>query len=184
MGAHSVSFRYHPDPEATGSATGAQQACKLCGGENELAYAGPIYGNQPDGPVCLSCIADGSASTALGASNFPASFTDVGGPECDGIPDSILEEIARRTPGFIGWQQEHWLYHCGDGAAYLGRIEFDDLATYPDARKCLLDEALGYGLSPEQAEESLRNMQPDGNATAYLFRCLHCDAHLAYSDLS
>lgn len=47
---------------------------------------------------------------------MPAEFSDaVDVP--DGVPLHIVEEITRRTPGFTGWQQESWLYHCGDGAA-------------------------------------------------------------------
>ena len=35
----------------------------------------------------------------------------------------MLDEITQRTPGFTGHQQEHWLYHCGDGAAFIGTTE-------------------------------------------------------------
>ena len=38
----------------------------------------------------------------------------------DDVPGRVLDEIAERTPGFNGWQQEHWLYHCADGAAFIG----------------------------------------------------------------
>ncbi|WP_199753281.1 CbrC family protein [Actinoplanes sp. ATCC 53533] len=38
----------------------------------------------------------------------------------DDVPAHVIEEITRRAPGFRGWQQESWLYHCGDGAAFLG----------------------------------------------------------------
>ncbi|MBY4715933.1 CbrC family protein [Burkholderia cepacia] len=42
---------------------------------------------------------------------FGAAFsgTDgIGGGECDEVPDAVVSEIACRTPGFRGWQQERW----------------------------------------------------------------------------
>ena len=57
-----------------------------------------------DDAICPWCIADGAAH-----SKFDASFTDdagVGGyEETDSAPESIKEEVAYRTPGFIGWQE-------------------------------------------------------------------------------
>ncbi|MGK5440406.1 CbrC family protein [Micromonospora sp. URMC 105] len=31
------------------------------------------------------------------------------------------------------WQQPSWLYHCGDGAAFLGAVGYDALRAHPDA---------------------------------------------------
>lgn len=184
MTASESGFRYHPDPVATGSAEGLTSPCVLCGRTSGLAYKGPVYGRRPDGPLCLECIRDGSASTRLSGAGARAEFTDVGGPECTGIPLRVLDEVACRTPGFSGWQQEHWLYHCGDAAAYLGRVGASEVERLPDARQALLDEAIGYGVAKEDAEAHLAELHPDGNAAAYLFRCLHCGTHSAYLDLS
>ena len=71
-----------------------------------------------DGPLCPWCIADGSAALRL-----RIEFTDVGDDVPDDVPGGVLDEITERTPGFNGWQQEHWLYHCGDGAAFIGTTE-------------------------------------------------------------
>ncbi len=184
MAAPAYEFPYHPDPLRTGSAVPLEDGCSLCAQESGFAYTGPVYGNPPDGPVCLECIRDGSALARLRAAGVRAEFTDVGGPECDGIPEAVLDEVACRTPGYVGWQQEHWLYQCGDGAAYLGRISAADLDGLPDARQALLEEAVGYGLTQEAAAAHLADLHPDGNTTAYLFRCRHCGLHLAYSDLA
>jgi uncharacterized protein CbrC (UPF0167 family) len=73
---------------------------------------------------CPWCIADGSA-----AETFGADFTDVGAEVPDDVPREVLEELAFRTPGFSGWQQEHWLYHCGDGAEFLGLADRREGAT-------------------------------------------------------
>jgi uncharacterized protein CbrC (UPF0167 family) len=59
------------------------------------------------------------------------------------VPREVLEQIARRTPGFSGWQQEHWLYHCGDGAAFEGADDDGDEAAYRfRCRHC--GQALSY----------------------------------------
>ncbi len=91
----------------------------------------------------------------------------------------MLDEVACRTPGFYGWQQEHWLYHCGDAAAYLGRVGAVDLSDLPDARQALRQEC--KGMTEEAATEYLGYLHAEGDATAYLFRCLHCGTHSAYS---
>ncbi|MCU1389823.1 MAG: hypothetical protein JWL72_3161, partial [Ilumatobacteraceae bacterium] len=80
-----------------------------------------------------------------------------------------------RTPGFDGWQQEHWLYHCGDATAFLGRVGYRELEQIPDALNTLLDD-------DDQTEAFVRSLDVDGDATAYLFRCLACGTHLAYAD--
>ena len=46
------------------------------------------------------------------------------------MPGRALDEIAERTPGFSGHQQEHWLYHCADGAAFVGRTEVAGETAY------------------------------------------------------
>ncbi len=42
---------------------------------------------------------------------FGAAFIDtygIGGGEWDEVPDAVVSEIACRTQGFQGWQQERW----------------------------------------------------------------------------
>lgn len=114
------------------------------------------------------CIADGSA-----AEQFDAEFTDVGWGVPPEVPDAVLQEVATRTPGFSGWQQEHWLYHCGDAAAFLGRVGWTGLQPHPDAIE---------SLQQEQSADALMALDVDGAATAYLFRCRHCGRHIAYAD--
>jgi uncharacterized protein CbrC (UPF0167 family) len=50
-------------------------------------------------------------------------FVDVGDGWPDDVPAGVLDELTRRTPGFAGWQQERWLFHCADAAAYVGSDE-------------------------------------------------------------
>ena len=90
--------------------------------------------------------------------------------------------MTTRTPGFSGWQQEHWLYHCGDGAAFLGAAGWPELEKHPDALDKVREELPRGVWSSDEVEAYLRALYKDGSPTAYLFRCRHCGTHLAYSD--
>ena len=79
---------------------------------------------------------------------------------------------------------EHWLYHCGDAAAYLGRAGSEELRAVPGALEMVLHENDDLGWSTEQVRDYVEALHRDGDATAYLFRCLHCARHLAYTDMS
>lgn len=77
-----------------------------------ICICGPVYSAVADDPIiCPWCIADGSAARML-----QAEFTDAGSGVPDEVPIEVVDEISHRTPGFSGWQQEHWLYHCDDAA--------------------------------------------------------------------
>jgi len=170
-------FRYHPDPVGTGLVKPSSIACAACGRERGFLYAGPVYAIDDLGSgICPWCIADGSA-----AGRFDATFTDGWGKPAD-VPMPVMEEITRRTPGFRGWQQEHWLYHCGDGCAFLGLAGRRELDPYPDATEVLLHEHDQYGWTADDSQAYVNRLDADGQPTAYLFRCLRCGTHLAYSD--
>jgi uncharacterized protein len=117
-------FPYHPDPIATGAIAESEAVCVNCGQARGFIYTGPVYAEEDlSEALCPWCIADGTA-----AARFDAAFTDV-----DVLPDDVPAEtivrVMRRTPGFGGWQQEHWMFHCGDGAAFLGTADEDDGST-------------------------------------------------------
>jgi len=76
-----------------------------------------------------------------------------------GVPASVVETIIRRTPGFAGWQQERWRYHC---------VVQDMRELYADPRRDI--------------EGFLAALDRDHPPSAYLFRCRHCDRHLFYTD--
>jgi uncharacterized protein CbrC (UPF0167 family) len=109
-------FRYHPDPVGTGSVIASDAACACCGVHRGFIYTGPVYAvDELDDALCPWCIADGSA-----AARFDASFTDVGVDVPADVPADVPDEVARHTPSFSSWQQDHWLYHCADACAFIG----------------------------------------------------------------
>ena len=58
------------------------------------------------------------------------------------------------------------------------------LADLPDAIDSLRDDLSEIGVGRDEADWQLRMKRRDGDLTGYLFRCLHCGRHLAYSDAS
>lgn len=172
-------FRYHPDPVATGSVVESSQDCDICNQPRGYMYVGPLYstGDARNLSLCPWCIADGSAAKKL-----DAEFTDVGWGVPADVPASVLEDVSQKTPGFTSWQQDHWLYHCGDACAFLGRVGGDDLGRYPDALAMMVHENHAFGWTEEHSSEHVDSLAADGEATAYLFRCVACQAYLAFSD--
>ncbi len=175
-------FRYHPNPLATGSVIRSEAVCKVCGQARGFIYSGPVYAQQElIDCICPWCIADGSAHR-----KFDAEFTDsagIGGGA--DVPTAVIEEVACRTPGFDSWQSEQWFTHCGDAAAFLGRVGYKELKRYgPQA----LGEFRAAADIPEVDDEDsddddfLKNLDKDGAPTGYLFKCLHCGQFGGYTD--
>src|SRR5262249_9402592 len=131
-----------------------------------------------DDALCPWCIADGAAHEKFGASFtdealFPAA-----------IPQAVIEEVAFRTPGFSGWQQEKWLTCCGDAAAFLepaGHAEIS--ARYPQLEGTLMMHIVHeLGMSGGAAKSFFAALDRDNGPTAYVFACRHCDNKPVYVD--
>ncbi len=60
---------------------------------------------------------------------------------------------------------------CDDAAAFLGPVGRGELAA--------LDRPVTFD---DDSAEQVAALGKDSSPTAYLFVCLHCGAHLAYSD--
>lgn len=174
-------FKYHPDPVATGSIEPSDSECVCCGMQRGYIYVGPVFSTEelPD-CICPWCIADGSAHAKFGAE-----FTDAGSvggySKLPVLSDAVVEEVAFRTPGFSGWQQERWLACCGDAAAFVGRGGREELdRQWADAVPSIQQEC---GMADgADWQRYFRALDKDGSPTAYVFRCLHCRRHLGYSD--
>jgi uncharacterized protein CbrC (UPF0167 family) len=116
---------------------------------------------------------------ASAAERYEAQFTEVD----SGVAPGVARAIETRTPGFSGWQQERWLVHCGDGAAFLRRVGAAGLTAHPDAVEYLrLDLEWPRRRSPEAFDRFLAAVDADGQPTAYLFKCRTCGEFLAYAD--
>ena len=101
-------FRYHPDPIATGNIIKSDIECCCCGKARGFIYTGPVYAiKEYNKHICPWCIADGLAHIKLDAS-FNDEIGIGGGGIWDKVPEEVIDEVAYRTPGFSGWQQEQW----------------------------------------------------------------------------
>jgi uncharacterized protein len=176
------SFTYHPDPVASGSIVLSDAVCHCCGERRGYIYTGPVFAAEElRDAICPWCIADGSA-----AQMFDAEFTDAEGIGGYGrwpaVADDVVQEVATRTPGFSGWQQERWWTCCNDAAEFLGPAgKHELLGLWQEAIPVIRAET-GYG-----GEEWMRffaDMTRDYGPTAYVFRCRHCGGLGGYSDCS
>ncbi len=174
-------FKYHPDPLATGSVINSDSECASCGKARGFIYAGPVYAvEEYDQRICPWCIADGSAHERLGAS-----FTDEagigGGGSWDGVSEEVIEEVTYRTPGFCSRQQEQWWTHCGDAAAFIGRAGRKELKAPGPQAIAAIQESAGLSDGPEW-DRFFAALDKEGSLTAYLFRCRKCGQLGGYQD--
>jgi uncharacterized protein CbrC (UPF0167 family) len=174
-------FKYHPDPLATGSITPSDTQCVCCGQARGYIYTGPVYSVEDyEECICPWCIADGSAHEKL-----DASFTDedgIGGSgEWDEVPEAVVEEVAFRTPGFHGWQQELWWTHCGDAAQFIGRAGQKELLALGPQAVAAIQDSTGLP-SGSEWNKFFSHLDKNGSPTAYMFRCARCGALGGYQD--
>jgi uncharacterized protein len=175
-------FTYHPDPVGNGLVTTSDKICACCGRARGFIYRGPVYATQElNEQLCPWCIADGAA-----AAKFNATFTDdVPLLEGGDLDAAIVEIITKRTPGYIGWQQEAWQTHCSDACAYIGFPTHAELDGVLATAVASLTDGLGI---PEKDWQSMRKayvaggFQPQGRVGLYKFRCLHCGTHVLVCD--
>ncbi|WP_267880331.1 CbrC family protein [Streptomyces filamentosus] len=99
-----------------------------------------------------------------------------------GVSEDVLHEVTRCTLGLEAWQDPHWFVHCKDAAAFIGEVGSTELAAHAEALDQLsTDMRLDGWHHGSQLEHILIHL---GGATAMLFRCTVCGAHLAYADAS
>jgi len=170
-------FRYHPDPVATRAIKQSATECACCGKSRGYIYVGPVYAvDDLNESICPWCIADGQV-----ADKFDASFADSYPLSQAKVPDPVIAEVHLRTPGYVSWQQDHWLAHCGDACEFHGDASTEEVAnasadtkahwleTYRQDEKTWLWATTGY--------------QPGGDSALYKFVCRHCHQVLFGWDL-
>ena len=164
---------------STGSVVASDAICPVCHLARGLTYVGPTYAVEEVEGLCPWCISEGTAAWAC-----DAQFTDVEWGVPPGVPASVLDEINLRTPGFAGWQQERWMYHCDDACAFIGRVGHRELDVLPsEAAAAVAEESeVMDKWTSDKARDLVASLSRDGSPTGYLFQCLHCDAYKGYVD--
>ena len=169
------SFRYHPDPIATGSIKPSSVECICCGQASGYIYMASVYClDSIREQLCPWCIADGSASD-----RYDAMFCDGHSLSKAGLTAEIIAEVTRRTPGYISWQGEDWLSCCDDACEFHGDLPHDELRSLSGAA---LDSFLAStGWTAAQLKEFAPNYQPGGSPAIYKFICRQCkQTHYGY----
>ncbi|MDR1451030.1 MAG: CbrC family protein [Helicobacteraceae bacterium] len=126
-------FKYHPNPIGTGAfKTDKTVKCDCCGQTTNVYYTEPFYSVDDIECLCPFCIANGKAAEKFdGEFQDSASIEEISPnpnePNTLNINKEALEEVTKRTPGYIGWQQEVWLAHCGDLCAFIGYVGWNEI---------------------------------------------------------
>ena len=120
-------FKYHPDPVATGSVIASPKRCCVCKQTTGFIYKGPYRfddldteSSMLDPHICPWCIENGNAAEALGISfNDLHSLASIYLDDLT-ISEEAAVELCRRTPGYPTWQDHLWIVHCKDACQFLG----------------------------------------------------------------
>jgi len=167
-------FKYHPDPIKTGAfQTDEIVTCKCCDKETSVYYTGPFYAVDEIEYLCPECIKNGKASD-----KFDGSFQDES--SCDEVSDNEkLNELCTRTPGYSGWQQEHWPAHCDDFCAFIGYVGWNEIEQLGIATEIEEDISANGEYPISMVKEHL---SVSGRLQGYLFCCLNCSKHRLHID--
>ncbi|HMR74217.1 MAG TPA: CbrC family protein [Polyangiaceae bacterium] len=160
-------FKYHPDPLGTGSIKVSDAVCECCGQARGYSYSAAVYAIQNVEVVCPWCIADGSL-----ARRFDATLVDAGPLVSAGLSSAIVDEVTRRTPGYLSWQQESWIACCDDACEFHGdapRAEIRDLDEVG-----MLSLSSESGFTVEDLRSIIEQYEPRGSPAFYKFVCRHC----------
>ncbi len=167
-------FRYHPDPLRSGSIVESGEDCRCCRQGRGYIYTGPVYSEEDlEDAICPWCIADGSAHRM-----FDASFVDTEAFS-EGAPESAMDEISLRTPGYNAWQGEQWPTCCADATAFVTPAGIEEIRKhYGELEGSLLSHIIyELRISGGAATHMLGSLNRDTGPTAYLFRCLRCERY-------
>lgn len=171
-----VFFKYHPNVWEIGvfskSVNGEIVTCQCCDGKTEY-YLEKMYCKEDIECVCPECVASGKA-----AEKFNGTF--IQDAEIDKV-DSVekIDELMKRTPGYISWQGEYWLACCNDFCQYIGEVGIDDLKKMGIAEQVISDYEKD---NPYNYYEDCMEYLGNGIMQGYLFQCLHCGKYRLWVD--
>jgi uncharacterized protein len=180
-------FKYMPDPVAAGSIVESNNKCVCCGRMRGYIYLGPIYCIETlDNCLCPWCIANGSVHD-----RYDASFTDIesigrhsGREEWDPVTIETIEEVAFRTPGFNGLQQEQWWSHCNDAAEFIEIGGYEEIIDNgKELEEFFINQLRNYGCPEEDVDKYIKNLDKNGSPIACIFKCRHCGIYGGYIDV-
>jgi uncharacterized protein CbrC (UPF0167 family) len=172
-------FKYHRSPVQSGSVEESDKGCKCCGEIRGYIYVGPVYSETDlEESICPWCIGDGAAHQ-----KFNATFVDEEALP-DELPESVVQALSQRTPGYDSWQPERWFACCGDAMTYLEPAGIREIRErYREAEFVVLNSIIyDLHISGAASTRMLESLNRDSGPTAHIFQCSHCSAYRTFID--
>lgn len=111
---------------------------------------------------------------------WPATEANADGWRSAIVPTPVLLELVR-TPNYVTWQGEQWLFHCRGPMRYLGLWGRSDFtAAAPDGDGATF--ALSTADLPKDMWPYLSEPPDVGSVLTYMFQCPTCGAHRGHWD--
>lgn len=170
-------FKYHPDPLGTGSIAPSDNPCECCGLTRGFLYTCNFYSLGSESAFCPWCIVSGKAAT-----EFDGIFCDDFSLVDSGLPNTVIEEVTQRTPGFSSWQSEVWLTCCKDACEFHGDATVDEIKNLNAHQLLQLHEATG--LSSATLQIMVENYIPASSPAFYKWKCRVCHRLKYFIDYS
>lgn len=166
-------FKYHPNLYNNDIVTFKNGICQCCKNETK-AYIETMYAKEYLDCICLNCVANGSA-----AKKFDGTFIQYA--EKINNPEAI-EELEKRTPGYISWQGEFWLACCDDYCEFIGDVGTKELNEMGIAEEAFNDYEKRF--EHNNIEWVKEKITAHGGVAGYLFKCRKCGKYHLYVDMS
>lgn len=134
----------------------------------------------PPGQLAETAWADASTDAPTLA-GWPVTEPNEAGWRAAMIPADVLRGLVR-SPNYISWQGERWLFHCGRPMKYIGlwgKRDFNAAARDGDGLSLAVRSA---GLH-EEAWQDLSERPGESAILAYMFECFECRMHRGHWDI-
>lgn len=174
-------FPLFPNAAKEGIYEESDLECDFCKQRRGVRYIAGFSGAPPglcseEMVVCPWCIADGTA----GATGIGFNDATIYGLSSSQMTAEDKELVEQRTPGFVTWQENHWLMCCGRACVYLGEADTGDLQGRWAAAVPSMFE--GDDQPQEAKDEIVRQVARGQGPCAYVFECQICHSLKAYWD--
>jgi hypothetical protein len=133
----------------------------------------------PPGPIAETAWTEASTDHPTLA-GWPAAEPNEDGWRAAMISTEVLRGLVR-SPNYISWQGEQWLFHCGRPMRYLGlwgKLDFNGAAADGDGRSLAARSAA----LPHEMWQYLSDRGGESAFLAYMFECSECHVHRGHWD--
>lgn len=159
-------FKYIEDATESFVKSNEEKVCSCCGKKTNI-YMEIFYSIENIDALCLECVASGEA-----AKQFDGTFN-----EATYINNIVaMEEVEKRTPHIMSFQDFIWPACCNDMCRYLRPATKQDFKN----DKFWQDISQTYKEQDIMSIEEIKQINPN---YLLLFECLHCKKYHIIVDL-